>query len=175
MSRKSFAIRFLGTAAVALVVASSAWACVPFPIITVEPQSSGFAGQEVTVKGIDLGLGMVEVRWNTMDGPRLATAPGPTFTAQIKIPDAPSGLYTVVLLTRAEDDSVTVKASTQFEIVGPSSGGAATPASTARPADKDSSRGPGVVLLAVGGLVLLALGVLLGTRVRRRDRANAPA
>lgn len=168
--------------AVTLFGLSRAWACFPLPVVTLEPRASGPPGTEVVVNGVDFN-GAVEVRWNSLDGPQLAGATGPNFSTKAKIPDAPAGLYTLVVLSRAPDASVTVKAAASFEVVLPAGArsGAATPPPSRRapagtsssPGGGASSRGPAGAVLALAGVGLLGVGGLAGARVGRRRPARA--
>lgn len=164
MSRKSLAIAFFAPVALALLVTSTAWACFPFPMVTVAPHASGPSGHEVTVKGVDLGEGTVEVRWNAMDGLLMATASGPNFNLPVRIPEAVDGLYTLVVLTRGPDDGVRVKAAAQFEVVSPQG----RPTNGGTTVTERSSPGPGIVALSLGGVGLVVVGALVGSQLRSK-------
>lgn len=85
----------LGTLLLA-VIASVGYACCPLPSLDVSPRE-GEAGSHVTVSGIEFGDSPVEIRWNTANGPVLATTTGPRFDIPIRIPsDARPGVYYIV-------------------------------------------------------------------------------
>lgn len=118
---------FLGgvaACAVALTAFSVAWACSPGGGISVEP-GGGPAGSTVVVSGSGFettaagGNGPVQIRWNSMSGPVLATANGPDFSVNVGIPEtAQSRTYYVVAVqelatgaTRTAPDSFQVTSS----------------------------------------------------------------
>lgn len=161
----------------AVAVVGAAWACVPQPLVTVRPASSGPAGTEVTVEGLAVN-GALEIRWNSVDGPRLATATGPSFSVQVTIPEAPPGLYSVIVLERKPDASLASTGRAAFLVTGadpmPSGKPVPPPRNAARPAVVwDSSVSPALVVLAVmGGAALLALGAVGGALLTRRRHAR---
>lgn len=162
----------LGLAVAVANVAGTAWACVPQPLITLRPQSSGPPGTKVTVEAIAVN-GAAELRWNGPEGPRLATGSGPGFSAPVMIPDAPPGLYALVLVERRVDGSLGSTASVAFQVLGPGTrAGAAddreTPTTLAA-SSKKSSPGAGIPVVFAGGL---ALGGLGGVSLARRRQAR---
>ena len=174
-------VRYLiafGLAALAVGASSRAWACFPYPVVSVQPQASGPSKTEVTVSGVDFETNKVEVRWNALDGPMLGTGQGPNFSVPVTIPEAEDGLYTLFALSRAADDSIVFKSAAVFQIT--SSGAtrpaarAAVPPSPSASASSSDDSSPPVGLLVAGGLGLVALGGLGGLRLgHRRTVARA--
>lgn len=166
----------------ALVVPMAiAWACLPLPAITVGPSSSGPVGSEVTLTAVAFGGGPVEVRWNALDGPLLASAVGPNFETKVKIPEAPSGLYLLVVIGRLEDGSVNGKATTPFDVradgeapVGPpSTGFDATNLPGSADSDDDSSSVPLIFGVIVAAIAAGILGGFIGARSASRKSSAA--
>ncbi|MGH2773333.1 MAG: hypothetical protein ACRDIU_09390, partial [Actinomycetota bacterium] len=171
--------------ALAILVAATAamgpaWACVPVrSIVQVEPQSSGPPGVTVKVSGVGFGDAPVEIRWNDLNGPKLADTNGPIFSADVKIPESKPGLYTLIALTRAKDAGVDNAGTAPFFVTGPGSElkdlSAQALWSSRAPATKNEpSRGSWI--LAAG---LLAIGLLVGfagaqLRSRRRATTSKP-
>ncbi|HET7487843.1 MAG TPA: hypothetical protein VFJ85_07935 [Acidimicrobiales bacterium] len=172
----------LAGAAVVAGAASGAWACVPQPVLTVEPQASGAPGARITVDGMFVD-GDVEIRWNGVDGPELATTSGPHFSVAATVPEAVDGLYAILAVSRAPDGSVNSVGRAPFLVT--SAPGAANrapvglqarlaPAATGSPSDARSGT-PAALTLAEGaglGLAAAAAGLALGAR-RRRSRPPA--
>lgn len=152
--------------ALAVTVTGVAWACIPQPMLLVEPRASATAGAAVTVRGLNFTR-RAEIRFNGVSGPLLETADGEQFRAKVRVPRAPAGLYTLVALTRDQSGSVSGMASAPLEIAaGPPglSPGAARPRRT-----RDASSGKlGPALAAAGGFGLLLLGGLTGALLARR-------
>lgn len=175
-----------GVTAVLLGLAGAASACVPQPLVTLQPRESGPAGSEVTVNAVSVA-GEAEIRWNGTDGPLLAKATGPAFSTPMKVPDAEPGLYAVVVLERTRSGSVGSTARASFLVTGPDSDpgtGSAAPGRPGAPPETvasppgDSSADDdgvpiGVALAAGGGLAVLGGigGVTIG---RRRSASEAP-
>ena len=151
----------------------AAWACVPQArLVSIDPSSSGPSGSVVTVEGLAFDPGPAEVRWNASDGPRLATTTGPDFAVPVTIPTAEAGLYSIVVLSRAPDGSVGNAGSAAFEVTRPGDTQGAIPSAAAapNPGRAGSSSLPGMVL-ALGGVVLLVLGGVVGAYLSRRHRS----
>lgn len=159
--------------------AGLAWACVPQPrLITVQPRASGPAGSEVTVASLGFDPGRAEVRWNAADGDLLASAEGPDFSVPVKIPEAPDGVYHVVVLARSPGGEIGNTASVSFQVTSsatasdspaprPPAGGGLTPSR--------SSISTGAVLLAgaAGALAgLCCFGALLALRRKRNGPSS---
>lgn len=162
--RSKVAVAAFGLAVTTLAWAAAAWACFPLPLVTVAPQASGAAGDEVTVNGVDLGAGAIELRWNALDGALLGRGSGPNFSIPVTIPDAPDGVYVIVALTREANGSVGVKAAAEFQI---GSAAAAEPGARvptpphARESDSNGSSTERTDGLSPGGTAALVAGSLL--------------
>jgi hypothetical protein len=130
--------------------------------------NAGAAGDMVTVNGFRFAEGPVEIRWTAIDGPLLAKATGPNFTATVKIPDSPTGMYSMVVFSRAADGSVGPLASVSaFSISTSGVVRAAPAASTARPANGGTS----LLLVAVVAVVSAVIGgVAVAAGKDRKDR-----
>lgn len=166
--RVKIRLALLAAALSASLWASFAWACVPYPLLTVGPRSSGPVGTDVKVSGVSFAPGQIEVRWNAIDGPVLGTAGDPDFSLNAKIPQADEGMYAIVALTRDGDGGVSSLARASFLVTGPDGSAPELrpetgPAPRADPVTQPNSAG---MLLAGGGLV--ALGVFLGALFFRR-------
>lgn len=162
------------TAAVLVAAAVGAWACVPFPMLSVEPSASAAPGTEVTVEGLDFGSAPVELRWNALDGPLLAKTQGPIFSTPVTVPESPAGIYTIVGLGRAPDGSVGAKTAASFQVTGPAAPSPDVPATVAADSGGDDSDddGPSTAVVALGGLVLAVAGGFVGATVAgRRTRS----
>lgn len=163
-------VRFVACAAVAasmlaitLTGSRGAWACFPFPVLSVQPRASGPAGAQVTVEGVDFGDGATEVRWNAIDGPLLGHGSAERFSASVTIPQAEAGVYSIVGLARKTDGSVGVKAVTPFEV---SSGAGVPTVAGSSPASSPGLRGAtsstaDLSTTAIAGLLLGGLAVSL--------------
>lgn len=157
--------------AATVAAASSAWACVPQPIIaSIQPRSSGAAGSEVTVLGENFDPGVVELRWNGADGTLLGKAAGPAFAQAVTIPPAEDGLYVIIALTRDRGGGVSGTARASFAVTGGApAASAASRAADPRPAPSNVTTAP--VLLA--GAVVGASAVWVASRLRRRSSVAA--
>lgn len=153
--------------------ATGAWACVPQPLISLQPLASGPPGSQVTVEALAVD-GTVEIRWNSVDGPRLATANGPAFSVQVTIPEAPAGLYAMVVFERMPDGSVGSSGRAAFQVTAdPIESGGKAPASTIQPDASlggSSSSAPPPAALVVTGAGLVIVGGFGGALITRRRR-----
>lgn len=170
----------VGVAAITTVVilASVAWACTPQS--TIYPLTPGAAPprEKVTVAGELLQPGPAEVRWNSLDGPKLAVVEranaDQTFSVEATLPDAAPGVYYLLLVSGEKgvaraavevtdpDATVRVAAPDAFNVG----------LDSATPSSAQSSRGmllAGVGLLGVG---LVALSGLALVAPRRKKRAT---
>ncbi len=160
---------------VILMGASTAWACVPQPLITLSPQASGPRGSRVTVDGLAIE-GPVEIRWDAVDGPLLGKAMGPTFSAEVTIPEASEGLHAIIVAERRPDGGLGSTGRASYEVTAParsSVGGEASQGTTAdatTATDTASSTPPSASggLLLAGGAGLLAVGAIGGAVFSRR-------
>lgn len=169
-------VRRIGAASALVLVAaliyagSTAWACVPQPILSIEPLASALPGARFSVAGERFSAGVLEVRWNGLDGPLLAGGSGPSIHAEVAVPEVPPGLYTVFGFNRGSDGTVGVVARSAFEVLGRD-----TAVGTTRSAKHSSSSSwPAAAGLLGAGFVLAIAGFLAG-RGRRRSSAAAPA
>lgn len=169
-----------------VLAAGRAWACVPQPFIFLEPVSSGPPGSEVTVQGLRFGEPDIEIRWQTPDGPTLATATGGDFSVLVTIPEAPPGLYALLVIARApgggidsvqravfqvtEEGSSGVSQGLPEESAGEGHGASSVPVPSPSPLPTPVGD---FAVLAAAGAGLLALGALCGIKLARRSEAAA--
>lgn len=176
---RSVRLALLLWAAVAIATAVPTWACVPQPLVTIEPSASGPPGSEVTVEVMAVS-GRAEIRWNAVDGPLLATGSGPQLSAPVAIPPVPPGLYTVVVVEREPGGGLGSSGRAAFLVTdGGDSDGASADEQAAEPGDasRDRAREPRSAPVPVGGLVagggaLFATGLLAGVALRGRGRGR---
>ncbi len=155
---------------------SLARACLPQPLISLQPKSSGPPGAEITVNARTIN-DRAEIRWNAPDGPLLGTATGPAFSVPITIPDVPRGLYTLVVIERQPDGGLGSSGTAAVAVIEPgdvppgNSSSAAEPnvGSTTNLVSQDSawSRTPLWLIAGLGLLVLAFIGGLLLPRPHR--------
>lgn len=159
-------------AALAVTAISPAWACMPQPLVTLQPRASGPAGSKLTVEATSV-TGTSEIRWNALDGPQLAAGVGPNLSQPITIPPAPDGLYTVLVLERRPDGSVGSTGRAAFLIgAAPAGTGAGSGGAGINPTSTRRSSPLGYPLVAAGGLGLVALGAAGGAVAARRRSAG---
>jgi hypothetical protein len=166
----------VGLVTLALGTAGVAWACVPQPLISLQPRSSGTAGSEVTVDALALDPAPVEVRWNGLDGQLLATASGPQFSVPVTIPQVPEGLYTIVVFARDRSGAVGSSGRAAFLVISSSdsqAGLSAPPPTATTSSLPPGSDRPSPALL-VPGLGMAVVGGLVGAAVVRRHSAPRP-
>lgn len=158
-----------------------AWACTEFTSLAAPKSSPALA--EVQVKGTGQvkpkdAAKQVEIRWNDVNGPLLATATAQEISDGVKavVPNAPPGIYFLV----AVNDGKGI-ARTSIEVTSPAGTGAPvdfrplTPAASqlAGTSSGNSSQLAGMALLA-GGLIVLFGGALAGLSLQsRKARALA--
>lgn len=158
----------------AATFAGTAWSCVPQPRLVVLPAASATAGSEIIVQGIgfDGSPSTAEIRWNTADGPLLATADQSDFETSVTIPpEARPGLYAILVLSRASDGVLGNTSRAAFEVVDGSSPSTQVTSDVSNAGAGDGSTLAPVALVA-GGAVLLALGVVVGSRRERRPASS---
>ena len=74
---RRWAIGGLTAAAAGVFMAATAWACVSGPVVNLATINAK-AGQEVGITGTGFqAANQVQVRWNALDGPVVATVPAP--------------------------------------------------------------------------------------------------
>lgn len=89
-----------------MVFGTAAWACTPqaalFPPVPLE----GPKGTPVLIRGQAPSPGPVQVRWNSLTGPVIATTEageGHFAIQNVAIPDVPAGVYYMVLTTETNE------------------------------------------------------------------------
>lgn len=168
-------------AGAAIFPMAAAWACLPVASLSTNPATAQ-PGQQVTVTGSEFGSNPVEVHFNSLTGPVLATftpdsASFGSFSGPITVPASaatgPAVLVATEDATNGKGSSAGVPQRAVLEVVGP--GGAplapAAPGAPARPVLPvvSSSTGAGALLLvglgALGvALVVAAAVAMVGTR-----------
>lgn len=170
-----------GLAIAGLGAAATGWACVPQPLVALLPRASGPPGSRIIVQALAVS-GVQEVRWNSVEGTKLADAIGPSFSVEVTIPDVAEGLYSVVVLERRPDSSVGSTGRAAFLVTSAqdeSSGEPAaartstTVAGTQRASSRNESAWAGVGGLVAGSAVLLGTGAAAGAWLARRAHARA--
>ena len=150
---------------------AAAWACVPQPLVVIQPAAFGAPGSQVTVDGYLFG-GSMEIRWNAIDGPELATASGSNFSVPITVPQAAPGLYTILVVIRASDGSISVGGRASFLVPGLSTGVASRTSAAPPTIIRQPSSGHPLAVALVADVVAVALGAFGGVLwlSRRRPR-----
>ena len=187
--------RIVGVAALAWIlgVAGVAFACTPITSMRVTPagvaatagadktdsKASAKPGETVTVtvlNGADAFSGGAEVRWNSMNGPLLATVNQRNFSVPVEVPtQARPGVYYLVVAAPEPSGGVVGKAVTTLMVTSSDEPAAApaqspwdSPSATPTAADTISTKfALGLALLSVG-LVILFAGVTVNVVGRRR-------
>jgi hypothetical protein len=166
MNARKWAIGALGAGIATVVATATAWACVSGPSVTLNPTKAS--------PGDTVGLSMrdfrkadpVELRWNDLNGPVLATfesnGSGTPIPGEFTVPaDAKPGNYLLIFSQKAPDGKVSqVPVRALFTVSGPNG---ATPVVGAATSPVDESRPAGLVTednsVSGGTLALVALGV----------------
>lgn len=104
----------LGLLGATVALASLAPPAQAEPLVVIEPQASGPAGQPVRVVGLGFDGGQVELRWNSTEGERLAATVGPDFTTSMVVPSGSAGFNTVVAVSRDANGRIGTAASAGF-------------------------------------------------------------
>ncbi len=191
MIRRTLAVGF-GMIAVLLIGAAGAWACTASPTMTLIPANPAAAGtapggansfvgsapgSTVTVKmtqGSWASTQAVQIHWNSLTGPVLATTAGGDFSVPVQVPQVGPGVYYMVAADTT-NNAVQTKVAQAIEVTGPA--GAAVARSTTPLPQSASHAGSGNVALGVGllggGMVALFSGVTVITLKRRRSSATA--
>lgn len=157
-TRRALASALLALSVPALLIAGQAWACVPQPVLTVLPKSSGPAGSTFSVQG-ENAPAPVEVRWNSAQGQLLARSNNPAAVIRVKVPRVAPGLYVVIMLSRQADRTVGAIARAPFYVSGPTTAGT-------RPAASKDEGGVPIVVVIIGLLVVMGAGGLVLLRRR---------
>lgn len=161
----------IGLLALGVVAVSQAWACVPQPLLFVQPPASAQPGDTVTVRGVNFRE-RAEIRLDGIDGSRLATGKGRQFVTKLSVPRVDAGIHVLTAITRDADGGLSAAASAPLEVLRAGGGrGVGAPPATARDSGGSASSAdiaPGAA--AAGGAALLVLGALLGALLARRRR-----
>lgn len=163
----------VGTAILMLALGvGPGWACVPQPLISLQPSASGPPGSQLALTGLAFGQGPVEVRWNAVDGPLLAQGSGPTISGPINVPQTPEGLYSIIAFNRAPDGTVGSSSRASFQVTAagtPTTTQASSPATSVEvpPPSKGGNSRSGTLFT---GLAALVTGVVVGATLMRRRR-----
>ena len=161
----------VGSIGIVIACASLSWACVPQPVVVVQPSNFGPVGSKVTIEGLRFAVGPTEIRWGGLEGPLLATGMGPNISQEVTVPSAGAGLYSIVVFSRAADGSVgTAVQATAFEVTAGENATSEAPSptpATGQPGSKGHSY-QWVPLLVWIGLFGLCIGG--GTIAIRRGR-----
>lgn len=86
------------------------------PELTVEP-GAGLPSSTVQVKGAGFGLGPVELRWDSDEGPLLRSTYGRGFTVPVDIPAAARGTHKIVATGLDFEQRVFGRASASFDVM----------------------------------------------------------
>lgn len=188
MGRRVIVIGF-GAAAGLLGLGSTAWACTSTPSMTLQPAAGVAAADAPLAPGAFVAAApastitvnvrdgawapaeAVQIHWNGLAGPLLATTEGRNFSTVVEVPRVAPGVYYVTATGSAGGTRV----SQALEITGPGAGPAPVPpASLATPASPsgDARLMVGAAVLG-GGLVAAFSVVALATVGRRRAAAHA--
>jgi len=175
-------------AAIVLVPAASAWACLGLAGLTASPTAAQ-PGSTIQLKGVEFGSNPVQIHLDGLNGPVLATI-APTsgiFTQSLTLPaDLSNGPHVLVAtesavtangLNNGAANGTPARALIQ---VGPATASAASPAPLANLTQSSSSSGVGTFVLialgvAGGSLFLAAGGIFLAGAFSRRRRAEGEA
>jgi hypothetical protein len=155
----------LGTVGAIVVAGATAWACVSGPAVNLSTINAK-PGQQITVNGTNFTKAdPVTVRWNSLDGPVLATLDKPAsgvVTGQFTVPaDAKAGNYVVILSQSSADGKLSQLPVRALLTVTPENG--AAPVVGASVAQTDTARPVGLVTtdndISGATLALIGLGV----------------
>lgn len=180
MAKRRLYLGAFSAVAVALgMIGSTAWACTAFT--SLRGVQSGLANSRVEMTGESLvrpneRVRAVELRWNSLQGPILAQAEADhtgKLSTTVTIPEAAPGTYFVVAIVQGRAVARSI-----FEVVA-APGTAPAPAAalelglraTDRPAlqtDRGLGLEPGIALLAVGLVLLVAGAGVAAARSGRR-------
>ena len=166
-SVRRWALAGVGSTAAGLLMTAAAFACVSGPVVNLSTINAK-AGQEVGITGTGFqAANQVQVRWNALDGPVVATVPAPitggTLDAKFTVPEGTkAGSYVVVVTQTKADGSLSLS---PIRAVMNVTGDAGTnPVVGATAASTDTAlRSDGLARsddsISTGTLALVALGV----------------
>jgi hypothetical protein len=188
MSRRRLAVAAAASFGLSLAMAASAWACVSGPVVNLSTVNVK-AGEQVGVTGTGFrNPDPVQVRFNALDGPVIATLAKPVdrnIRGTVTIPPGtPPGNYVLIFsqvdergtITQAPIRSlVTVVGSTgQTPVLGadPTQDGVVRQAGLVRTDNSVSSGTLALIALGVAGVGMFAAGIaaLLGSRRAEQAR-----
>lgn len=165
MQARRWAVGGLGTVSTVLVGAAAAWACVAGPAVNLSTVNAK-PGEEVSVTGANFPpRDPVTVRWNSLDGPVLATLSPPDadrhISGRFTVPlEAGSGSY-VLIFTRSAPEPTPARAPVRALITVTRDGGDVPAAGVAVEAPEDDRAAS---LLSGSTVAATALGITgLGT------------
>lgn len=175
VSRRIVAVTFV-TIALAGGLVGQAWACTPLAAVTLSQLAAG-AESRVTVNGTAFHSGVpVEIRWNGVTGPVLATATGPDFSVPVTVPgDADPGAYYILAVQRDAEGTIIGRGASTFAVAEPAGPPAASLASSTNPsqapaASDDGRTYPlalGVAVATLGLVTLFSMTTVFAVRRRR--------
>lgn len=166
---RKWAVAMLCIAATGALLASSAWACVSGPVVSLS-SANVKAGQEIGVTGTGFNAtspDAVVIRFNALDGPVIGTVPGPLvggiLDTKITIPDGtkPASYILVVARQNAQGSLSQSPTRVVFSVLGESG---SNPVLGAPVGTGDTTvRQDGLIRkddsVSTGTLALVALGV----------------
>ncbi len=165
MRVRRWAIGGLSAAGAVLLAGAAAWACVSGPAINLSTVNAK-PGEQVTINGTNFSKNdPVTVRWNSLDGPVLATFDAPksgNVTGVVTVPaDAKAGNYVLIFTQSSPDGKLSQQPIRALLTVTPD--GAGRPVLGAPVASSQSGRATGLVTNdnSISGttLALIGLGV----------------
>lgn len=188
--RKRITVFFGAAATVGTIAATAAFACTNLATLNLS-SATGKPGDTVTVTGSSFNVAKagpsapVNLRWNSVDGPALATAqpdPAGNISATFAIPDGQPGYYVIIATQRDAQgvDTYGTPARASFKILGPNGASAAQPAGSSSAAGVSSNgSSSGLIALTVGlgalGLALFGAGFIAFARQARRREVPVKA
>ena len=166
-SVRRWAMAGVGAAAAGVLMSAAAWACVSGPVVNLSTISAK-GGQEVGITGTGFQTGnQVNVRWNALDGPVLATVAPPitsgALDARFTVPQGTApGSYVVIVTQTKADGSLSLSPIRAVMSVTGEAGAQPVVGAPAATAD-NAARANGLVrddeTISTGTLALVALGV----------------
>ena len=165
MNIRRWAIGGMSAVGAVVVAGAAAWACVSGPAVNLSTINAK-PGQEVTINGTNFSKAdPVTVRWNSLDGPVLATLDKPAsgiVTGKFTVPaDAKAGNYVVILSQSSSDGKLSQLPVRALLTVTPENG--AAPVVGKSIVSQDAARPVGLVStnndISGASLALIGLGV----------------
>ena len=165
MRIRRWAIGGMSAAGAVLVAGAAAWACVSGPAVNLSTINAK-PGQEITITGTNFSKpDPVTVRWNSLDGPVLATLDKPAsgvVTGTFTVPEsAKAGNYVVILSQTSADGKLSQLPVRALLTVTPANG--AAPVVGASVSSQEAARPVGLVTtdndISGATLALIGLGV----------------